>query len=197
MIINPFFEKISNCGILETDSVQEKLNKRILCITSFLITIAGFIWGIMYFQLNLYIPAIFPIVYSFIVGLTIIWFSKYKNFKVFVNIQLLLIITLPFCLQWTLGGFSNSGVVMVWAILAPFGALVFQNNKKAFYWLIAYMCLAFISVAQNYYYPTLENPKWMRLLFFSTNILAVSLLSFLLCYILSLNQEKSLSANQS
>lgn len=178
MIINPFFEKISNCGILETDSVQEKLNKRILCITSFLITIAGFIWGIMYFQLNLYIPAIFPIVYSFIVGLTIIWFSKYKNFKVFVNIQLLLIITLPFCLQWTLGGFSNSGVVMVWAILAPFGALVFQNNKKAFYWLIAYMCLAFISVAQNYYYPTLENPKWMRLLFFSTNILAVSLLSF-------------------
>lgn len=178
MIINPFFEKISNCGILETDSVQEKLNKRILCITSFLITIAGFIWGIMYFQLNLYIPAIFPIVYSFIVGLTIIWFSKYKNFKVFVNIQLLLILTLPFCLQWTLGGFSNSGVVMVWAILAPFGALVFQNNKKAFYWLIAYMCLAFISVAQNYYYPTLENPKWMRLLFFSTNILAVSLLSF-------------------
>ena len=161
MIINPFFEKISNCGILETDSVQEKLNKRILCITSFLITIAGFIWGIMYFQLNLYIPAIFPIVYSFIVGLTIIWFSKYKNFKVFVNIQLLL------------------------------------NNKKAFYWLIAYMCLAFISVAQNYYYPTLENPKWMRLLFFSTNILAVSLLSFLLCYILSLNQKKNLSANQS
>ena len=131
MIINPFFEKISNCGILETDSVQEKLNKRILCITSFLITIAGFIWGIMYFQLNLYIPAIFPIVYSFIVGLTIIWFSKYKNFKVFVNIQLLLIITLPFCLQWTLGGFSNSGVVMVWAILAPFGALVFKNKKKA------------------------------------------------------------------
>ena len=43
MIINPFFEKISNCGILETDSVQEKLNKRILCITSFLITIAGFL----------------------------------------------------------------------------------------------------------------------------------------------------------
>jgi len=178
MTIKPLFEKISNCGILETDSVQEKLNKRILCITSFLITIAGFIWGIMYLQLNLYIPAIFPIVYSCIVGLTIIWFSKYKNFRVFVNIQLLLILTLPFCLQWTLGGFSNSGVVMVWAILAPFGSLVFQNNKKAFYWLIAYMCLAFVSVAQSYYYPTLENPKWMRLLFFSTNILAVSLLSF-------------------
>ena len=52
MIINPFFEKISNCGILETDSVQEKLNKRILCITSFLITIAGFIWGILYCGAN-------------------------------------------------------------------------------------------------------------------------------------------------
>ncbi|MBP6740216.1 MAG: response regulator [Leptospiraceae bacterium] len=178
MYLPTFLERISSCGILATDSMQEKLNKRILCITSFLITIAGFIWGVMYMQLKLYLAAIFPVVYSCIVGLTLILFSKYKNFKVFVNIQLLLILILPFCLQWSLGGFSNSGVVMVWAILAPFGSLVFQNNKKATFWLIAYIVLAFISVAHNYYYPGMENPKWMRLLFFSTNILAVSLLSF-------------------
>jgi class 3 adenylate cyclase/CheY-like chemotaxis protein len=178
MYLPTFLERISSCGILESDSTQEKLNKRILCITSFLVCIAGIAWSSMYFSLGLYIPAVFPVTYSFIVGLTLIWFNKSKNFKIFVNIQLFLMLMLPFSLQWSLGGFSNSGVVMVWAILSPFGSLVFQNNKKATYWLIAYTGLAFISVAQNYYYPGIDNPKWMRLLFFSTNILAVSLLSF-------------------
>lgn len=62
----------------------------------------------------------------------------------------------PITMQWSLGGFAASGVVMTWSILAPFCALMLQNVRKAVWWFAAYlaqysrMALPSLSVALGF-----------------------------------------------
>jgi hypothetical protein len=42
-------------------------------------------------------------------------------------------------MQWSLGGFAASGVLMFWSILAPLCALMFQNTRKAALWFAGYL----------------------------------------------------------
>ncbi|MCB1178579.1 MAG: hypothetical protein KDK36_13420, partial [Leptospiraceae bacterium] len=171
-------EKIGNCASAPEDSVQLRINKKLICILAFLVTISGALWGVMYLLLGFYLPTVFPFLYSLIIGIALFQFRKNKNYEKFVKIQLGMMLLLPFSLQWSLGGFSQSGVVMVWAILAPFGSLIFQDNKKAITIFITYIFLIFLSVFQDIYFPGPDIPIEIKILFFITNISVVSILSF-------------------
>ena len=106
-------------GITSKDSNEKVLKKQTLTIISFLICIAGIIWGLMYLMLGVqlnkefYLTAIFPFAYSFLVGVALIIFYFQKNFNFFLRIELLLILLLPFLAQLSLGGFDSSGVVII------------------------------------------------------------------------------------
>jgi len=58
---------------------------------------------------------------------------------------LLLILLLPFLLQWSLGGFSNGSAVMVWAFFAPLAAMLFADLAHAAGWLLAFLVLTLVS----------------------------------------------------
>ena len=77
--------------------------------------------------------------------LSVFLFFKTKHYGFFRFSQLLLIIMLPFPLQWTLGGFNSGSVVMIWAIFSPLGALMFHGVRQAVPWLIAYLVLTVVS----------------------------------------------------
>lgn len=176
--LKKLIENISSASVLPEDSIQLRINKKLISIISFFITISGLLWGVMYIALEFYLAAISPILYSVIVGFSLLLFRKHKNFDRFVKTQLLMILILPFSLQWSLGGFENSGAVMVWAILGPFGSLIFQENRDAIFCFLLYLLFLLISILQNLYFPFESIAESIKILFFGLNISFVSIFSF-------------------
>ncbi|MCB1177058.1 MAG: adenylate/guanylate cyclase domain-containing protein [Leptospiraceae bacterium] len=82
---------------------------------------------------------------------------------------------IPATLQWYLGGFYESGWVMIWSFLAPLGALVFRGEKEAGLWFLGFLLMVIASVILD---PILVKPKersqWMLTVFLIMNIGFVS-----------------------
>jgi hypothetical protein len=90
-----------------------------------------------------------PLSYSFISAASLLYFFKTKHYTFFCRSQLTLILVLPFLLQWSLGGLTASGAVVLWSILAPIGALMFAGTTRSIPWFIAYVLLMVISGLQT------------------------------------------------
>lgn len=140
-----WIDQLSNVGSLSTDSEEEKLRKTTLVFVATLIGIAAIMWGTAYMALGLVISGSIPLSYSVISFSSFLYFLYTKRYYFFRFTQLFLILLLPFFLQWSLGGFSASSAVIVWAFLAPMGALMFAGTRQALPWFLAFVLLMVIS----------------------------------------------------
>ncbi len=179
--LNFLTKRLSCDGDLPSDSEQWRLRKAVLILLSVTYTILGIFWGITYFSLGRPLAGSFPLGYSAISAGSLVYFFVSKRFNFFCRIQLFLILILPFLLQWSLGGFSASGAVIIWSILAPIGALMFAGTTRAIPWFFAYVLLMALSgfldgrdIAQ----PAL--PPLIMIISFVMNIGAVSAIVFFL-----------------
>jgi len=139
-----FFEKIS---VLETDSPKDRRQKVTLvilvvfcCLTGILSIINGIVNSRPLFE------TMMPISFTTVVGIALIVYFFTKRFSILLYSFLIMILCIPFLFQISIGGFSGQGSVpiLVWALLAPFGALMFQDVKKATWWFFVYLFLVFV-----------------------------------------------------
>ncbi len=157
----------------------EKL-KSLIIITSGC-TMAGILWGLIYAYLGLYISMIPPFVFSIFVGISLLVYRFFQTESLLANMQILMILVIPTILQWTLGGFHKSGVVILWSTIAPFGAIIFQNNMKAILWTLAYgvlLAISFYFDSDFQKLQTIEISSGANLFFYGMNIVGTSLLTF-------------------
>jgi guanylate cyclase len=81
----------------------------------------------------------------------------------------------------TLGGFINGSAVVLWGLISPLGALLFDEPRHALRWLLAYLGLIFLSgILQPYLGTTNELSSTVVNNFFVINLIAVSVLVFLM-----------------
>jgi class 3 adenylate cyclase len=184
MARNPVAELawIGRIGLLPSDPDEERLRKSTLTLFAVLISAAGFTWAAMYALLGLTLPAAFPLAYSVLSLLALLHFGITKRYRVFQFNQLALIMAVPIVLQWSLGGFVRSGAVMLWSLMAPLGALMFQGRGAAVSWFLGYVALATISGLLEARLAVLAPPvaPGVVVLFFVLNISGVSGVIFLL-----------------
>jgi serine phosphatase RsbU (regulator of sigma subunit) len=148
-IIDFWIERLSKAGILTSDTEEQRLRKAVLISLAVIYTIAGIVWGFGYLVFGLPVSGSIPLSYSFISAVSLLVFFKTKHYKFFCGSQLTLILVLPFLLQWSLGGLTASGAVVLWSILAPLGALMFAGTTRSIPWFIAYVLLMVISGLQT------------------------------------------------
>jgi serine phosphatase RsbU (regulator of sigma subunit) len=148
-VIDFWIERLSKAGILTSDTEEQRLRKAVLISLAVIYTIAGIIWGFGYLFFGLPVSGSIPLSYSFISAVSLLVFFKTKHYKFFCRSQLTLILVLPFLLQWSLGGLTASGAVVLWSILAPLGALMFAGTTRSIPWFIAYVLLMVISGLQT------------------------------------------------
>ena len=142
------YERISRLidkASLETDNDQEKTKKSILTIVAVLIAILAIFWGSTYILLGKPYSGTIPLCYAAFSFISIAYYFYTKHFKFFRFSQLLLIFCLPFLMMWSLGGFANSGVVLVWAFVTPLAAMLFADVAHATRWLYAFLTLTIFS----------------------------------------------------
>ncbi len=139
------FTTLLDKACLPTDSAVEKTSKGVVLITTIIIAFLAIFWGLSYVALGYPVSGAIPLGYAFISFFCISYFIISRRFIFFRFTQLLLILLLPFFLQWSLGGFSNGSVVMVWAFFTPLAAMLFTDVRQATRWLYAFLGLTALS----------------------------------------------------
>lgn len=130
---------MARIGIGPNDSDEVLLQKSLLVLGSLMFIAAGILWGILYSLFGHFVAGSIPLSYAIISCLSVIIFHLTRRYRFFLFSQLLLILLLPFLLMIALGGFVKSSAVIVWSLLSPLGALLFDEPRHALRWLVAYL----------------------------------------------------------
>ena len=169
-------------GSLPTDTPDQRLQKSALVLSSLLITALACVWVATYAALGLWLSALIPLAYQVLSLLGLALFASTKRYDLYRASQVLLILVLPFLLQWSLGGFVESGAVAIWAFVAPLGALVFYGPRPAVGWFCGFAALVGFSAAIDELLPAPDPPiaTWLVLTFFALNVLGPAVTTFAL-----------------
>ena len=174
-----FYHYLNNVATTPTDSPEERIRKKAYTLMVFLKCLGCVGWVIMYILLGLTFSALFPALFGLITLMSIGLYFSTKNFAYFVNVPLFFMLVTPISLQWSLGGFTASGAVMLWSILAPVGALVFRDTREAKVWFAGFLLLIPVSMFLEGTVPQVEPRRaWVMGMFFTMNIGFVAMIVF-------------------
>src|SRR6266849_6954275 len=90
---------------------------------------AGLLWGLMYFALDETTAGWIPFGYGLVSLLSLVFFAVTGSYRFFRFSQLALILLLPFLLMVALGGFINGSAVVLWSLICPLGAMLFDEPR--------------------------------------------------------------------
>jgi adenylate cyclase len=169
-------------GSQPSDTPEDRLRKSTLVLSSLLITIVSFVWVGTYGALGLWRSALIPIAYQLASLVGLAFFGRTKRYPAYRLSQVAMFLVLPFLLQWSLGGFVESGAVALWAFVAPLGAIVFYGPRRAIAWFGAFVALVALSAAIDGLLPrpTEEIPPSVVAALFALNICGPSITTFVL-----------------
>jgi signal transduction histidine kinase len=143
------WNRLDRISTLDTDSPGERRQKVVLVMTATLCCLTGIVSGTRSVIISRpYIEVLMPYSFAVIVGIAIWIFFFTKRFNLLLYPFLIMILFIPVFFQISIGGFSGQGYVPIifWSILAPFGALMFQNVRRANWWFLAYLVLVVLTL---------------------------------------------------
>jgi signal transduction histidine kinase/CheY-like chemotaxis protein len=184
-----WISRLGAIGDRPTDDDRERLKHRLLVFMGVLMSGGGLLWGSIAASQDLFLPAVIPYGYTVLTFFNLSYFRLSKNFVVVRFFQVLISLLLPFLFQWSLGGFSPSGAVMLWAMLALVGSLTFSESRSSLNWLIVYAVLTIgsgivDSTVREQFSP--DPSEAVRTTFFVINIVIISSIVFgLMIYLLA------------
>jgi hypothetical protein len=137
-------------------------------------SIAG-VWGSIFLLFDLSEVAIIAYSYFSVSYLGLIDY-RIKNRIIFLkNSQFVLSLILPFFATIIMGGFISSGVVIVWSLFTPFGAIIFSDYKNAIVWYISFVILLIFGGVIGYTtIPRSILPEIIIQLFFILNLIGIT-----------------------
>jgi class 3 adenylate cyclase len=175
-------ERLALIGVVSTDSDDVRLQKVTLTLAAVTVTLLAVIWVGTYLALGMPVSAAIPFAYQIASVVSLIAFARTKDYRLFRFSQIVLIILLPFLLQWNLGGYVASSAVSLWALVGVFGALFFYSARQAVPWFVVFFALSIVSgvIDLTSALSPAAIPSVVQIAFFVLNILGVSVTAYLL-----------------
>lgn len=168
-------------GCIPTDTPEERLKKSIMTIMVVPYALAAIIWGSYFMRNGFAIAGTIPLAYAAVSLTSFFYFIYTKRYNIFRFFQVFLVLILPFCLQLTLGGFSQSSGMLLWSCTAPFIALVFYDMKTSIKWVYALLFLLVLAClldkSARTYFPE-EIDENAIVLVYGANFILISILLF-------------------
>ncbi len=90
-----------------------------------------------------------PYVYIIISYSSLLLFYHLRRFDAFSFTQLVMLLLMPFLMQWMIGGFHASSGVAFWAVLSPVGALMLLGTRQSTPWFALFALLTLLSWELN------------------------------------------------
>jgi len=194
--------QISKIGDRPSDDLEAQQHHHFLIYMALLMSVGGLLWGGLCLWFGFLLPSIIPFGYVLATGLNLWSFSRTKAFARARFVQVSLSLLLPVLFQLSLGGFINSGAVMLWSLLALGGALTFSELSLSAYWLAMYVvCTVACGLLDSYAHERsgFQVDSSSSTLFFVVNISVISsifvILMLLILRMQRLAQRELLDAN--
>ena len=165
------------------DTQEDKLHKDLLIFACGFMNLAVALWLALYWLMGLHFPANVPLGYQLISVASLVYYLKTKRFKPFRFVQLSLFLFSPFMMQWSIGSSVTSSGIMLWALLAPIGALVVSGWRESVPWFIAYIIMTVVSGSFDYFLGAGDSsgmPMKTIGVFFALNFAAMSAIIYFL-----------------
>jgi adenylate cyclase len=176
-------QKLSELSQEKPYAQEDKLHRDLLIFACAFMNLAVVLWLAIYWAMGLHFSANVPLVYQVISVVSLVHFWKSGKFEIFRFIQLSLFLFVPFIMQWSIGSSVTASGVMLWALLAPIGALVVSGWRDSIPWFIAYLLMTVISGFFDYYLGSgNDNGVAMKTIgfFFALNFAAMSSIIYFL-----------------
>jgi adenylate cyclase len=186
---------LMTASALPTDPPDVLVRKAALTLIAAVMIPLSTVWVVTYGVLGLWVPASMPLAYEVLSLAGLITFLRTKRYGPFRALQLILMLLLPFAMQWSLGGFRTSSAVSMWAFVAPMGALVFFGPRQAWPWFAAWAALLGASTVLEFNITDPPRvPQGVVITFFLMNITGLSFVTFLLLRYFVLARERAMEA---
>ncbi len=190
-------QRLGSIGDRPDDDDATRLQHRLLVYMGVLMSGGGILWGSLATWQGLFLPSVIPFGYTALTAANLIYFWATKRFGTVRFVQVSISLILPFLFQWSLGGFSSSGAVMLWGMLALVGSLTFSASKTSMKWLVIYCALTLISGAVDATVRThlsINPSEGLQTAFFVVNIVVISVIVFGLTIYLLVERERATDA---
>ena len=183
--LSGLLDRLSSRVITPRDTDEERLHKTLLIFACGLMGFAAMLWLVIYHAMGIKYSATVPLVYLGVSAITLGIYLWNLNFEFFRFAQTSLYLFVPFIMQWSIGSYVTSSGVMLWALLAPIGVMIFQGPRESVPWFFAYIVMTAVSGFFDYYlaYGTERNtvlPLQTIAVFFALNFAAMSTIVYLL-----------------
>ena len=167
------------------DSDELRLHKTLLIFACGLMGFAAMLWLAIYNAMGIRYSSTVPLLYMLVSATTLGIYLWNLNFEFFRFAQTCLYLFVPFIMQWSIGSYVTSSGVMLWALLAPIGVMVFQGAKESVPWFFAYIVMTAVSGFFDYYIAYGADratglPLHTIAVFFVLNFAAMSTIVYLL-----------------
>ena len=189
--------RILKIGGRPEEGHDERVSRQTLVLGGILMSGGGLLWGALTLALGLVSASIIPLGYVLIsvVNLSVLaWTRVFPRAR---TVQVLISLLLPFIFQAVLGGFVNSGGVMLWAMIALVGSLTLSSARQSRVWLLVYIAMTLLSGmfdADFAAQAALRSTPGYQRLFFVINICTISSIVFTLGLAITQRQRRAIEA---
>ena len=188
------FQRLAGLGADAEDPDDVRLDKGIVTLVASLIAAMSFAWIAIYLAIGLPRSAAIPFVYQLSVVASLVSFARTKRVRTIRTILLVLMLVLPFALQWSLGGFANGSAVAAWAGIAPILAYLFGARSRvsiaAFLMLLAVSGIFEVTLARSA--PHIDTK--VRAALFVMNLAGPSIAAFLALLYFTTERDRTRTA---
>lgn len=138
--------------------------------------------------------AAIPYFYIIISYTSLLIFYRLKRFEYFTFTQLVMLLVMPFFMQWVIGGFEASSGVAIWAVLSPVGALMILGTRQSTPWFALFMALTAASWQLNALFASnaLPIPDHIKGLFFVINLSGIATILYVVMRYFQSQKERAL-----
>jgi adenylate cyclase len=190
--------RLGQVGADPRDDEETRTSKALLVLISVLILPVSLVWGALYLSFGSPVGWV-PLLYAAVLVAAIAVFAYTRAFQVLLRVSLVDILLAPTLSMAPLGGFLASGGVGVWGILAPLGALVFNDVRSGARWYVAFIAVFLASGFAGELYGGLPQPipVWFTSTMLALNIVVGGTLVFTLLALFAKQRRDALIALRS
>ena len=186
--------RLARIGADPGDDGDLRQKKSLLVLIVALILPVSAVWGGLYVGFGSWAGITAFIYFAVSLG-SLVVFARTGKFRLLLVTQLVDILLSPTAGQMFVGGFLPSGGVALWAILAPLGALVFLEVRRAIRWFVAFVLVVLLTgVAGEMFFPDADFPTWFPSTMLALNIVGAGAISFTLLASFAKQRNEALAA---
>jgi adenylate cyclase len=176
------------------DDEEMRQKKALLVVVALIILPISLVWGCLYLGFGSK-GGILAFVYFAVLLGSLLVFARTRRFEAFLFTQLVDILLAPTAGQTATGGFLASGAVGMWGLLAPLGALVFLDVRRAIRWFVAFVVVfAATGLAGLAFVADAGFPGWFKSTMLALNVIGSAALAFTLLAMFARQRNDALAA---